>query len=937
MTLQHRICLSLCALAIAAHAAPLLENNHLKIKDGAVELDRMGDVVFSENFSNGFTNWEASNFENKLIMDVRTILGEQAAYIGMEKPNSDTAWELAGKPFDVIGGSDFTIKIRAMGTFPLHNPSGHKDMYKMCLYWFDAEGKRLENLFPYRFTMNGKDWTDTYCDGVVPKEAVKAQFFVGFDIPNVPEGEHMAISEVSIVQKTAKHPYYNRGSFVSLPYQTDGTAEHLSWEVDSPQKKGIRSFIHKDNDDGIQFQIATALDNGNTPGEWSAFSDFKGFLRLPGLHAWIRYKVILTGKGKATPRLKSVTIGKRKDENWSLNLDKTPVISMLSKSPNPDPASEIRFQMKDGDIIFWPSVRYLLDDQDITSQVVRKGDVVSYKPAEALKPLPPQLSPRTWTFHNYNSVLKRIDLEDSTSAVRVTRLAVEQDSSFFFKSQPFAVKGGEIYTLRYKIRHNANLENADDRSRIVWLTDAMQPIGDPIIIRYGKPLAEWTEKAITLGAPENAAACTVQFGFDVPNLKKDEFFDLDVIAFDGIRPTEAIVKSNVHHLQVEGKDYSGRRFHDSRMILYDKEATENVVTMRDDGFVLVDGKPFFPIGLYAVWKREFNGNNIDKAFKDLKAAGFNFAHTYNASRNADFAEFLNTADKYGFKLWITPGSDMINNIIRERHHPSILAWYIGDDTHTYFSPEDVRRNHDICHSLDNAHLTTQADGTGPRGASHYEAFIESTDSFMPEIYPVREDKPDAKEVPTVIRDMKTIFDDLSRNGSPVKTIWAIIQHFDGWGWKRFPSFDELRAMSYLSIIHGAHGITWYTYGGYNQNHGVTSTPEHWREITTVAGELSSIHDQLCSRHAKEQPAVTILEGPKTDGLDYPSVTCLLKDNDGPKILLACNSSTGDVKAVMDVKGFKTAKVLFEDRMLDCANGLKDDFKPFAVHVYELNQ
>ena len=512
--------------------------------------------------------------------------------------------------------------------------------------------------------------------------------------------------------------------------------------------------------------------------------------------------------------------------------------------------------------------------------------------------------------------------------MRGTRLAEEQDSSFRFVSQPIAVKGGEIYTLRYKIRHNNNLEKADDRSHITWLTNSNQPIGDPIIIRYGKPLTEWTEKAITLAAPENAAAVVIQFGFDVPNLKKNEYFDLDVIAFDGPKPAEAIAKSNVHRLQVEGKDYSGKRFQDLRLILYDKEATENIVTMRDDGFVLVDGKPFFPIGLYAVWKREFNGNNIDKAFKDLKAAGFNFAHTYNASRNADFAEFLNTADKYGFKLWITPGSDMINNIIRERHHPSILAWYIGDDTHTYFSPEDVKRNHDICHSLDNAHLTTQADGTGPRGASHYEAFIGSTDSFMPEIYPVHEDKPDAKEVPTV---------DLSRNGSPVKTIWAIIQHFDGWGWKRFPSFDELRAMSYLSIIHGAHGITWYTYGGYNQNHGVTSTPEHWREITTVAGELASIQNQLCSRHAKEQPAVTILAGPKTDALEHPSVTCLLKDNDGPKILLACNSSTEAVQAAIDIKGFKTAKVLFENRTVDCANGLKDDFKPFEVHVYELEK
>ena len=343
MTLQHRICLSLCALAIAAHAAPLLENNHLKIKDGAVELDRMGDVVFSENFANGFTNWEASNFENKLVMDVRTVLGEQAAYIGMEKPNSDTAWELAGKPFDVIGGSDFTIKIRAMGTFPLHNPSGHKDMYKMCLYWFDAEGKRLENFFPYRFTMSSKDWTDTYCDGVVPKEAVKAQFFVGFDIPNVPEGEHMAISEVEIIQKTADHSYYEQGSFVSLPYYA-GVAEKLPFEF-------VAEWLKNESD--IVIQVATSIDNDNTPGEWSEFADLKAPFTLPEGHSWVRYKAIMKSKGKATPHLKSVTIGDRVDQNWTYTIDKSPSISMLSKSPNPDPASEIRFQMKDGDIIFW--------------------------------------------------------------------------------------------------------------------------------------------------------------------------------------------------------------------------------------------------------------------------------------------------------------------------------------------------------------------------------------------------------------------------------------------------------------------------------------------------------------------------------------------------------------------------------------------------------
>jgi len=91
MKLIKQLCIGLCSLAIVSHAAPLLENNHLKIKDGAVELDRKGDVVFSDDFSKGLENWEVSNFENKLVMDARTVFGEKAAYIGMEKTNSDTA------------------------------------------------------------------------------------------------------------------------------------------------------------------------------------------------------------------------------------------------------------------------------------------------------------------------------------------------------------------------------------------------------------------------------------------------------------------------------------------------------------------------------------------------------------------------------------------------------------------------------------------------------------------------------------------------------------------------------------------------------------------------------------------------------------------------------------------------------------------------------
>ena len=69
-----------------------------------------------------------------MVVGLNESGASETSCIGMEKPNGDTAWKLAGKPFDVIGGSEFMIKIRATGAFPLQNPSGHKDMYKMCLY-----------------------------------------------------------------------------------------------------------------------------------------------------------------------------------------------------------------------------------------------------------------------------------------------------------------------------------------------------------------------------------------------------------------------------------------------------------------------------------------------------------------------------------------------------------------------------------------------------------------------------------------------------------------------------------------------------------------------------------------------------------------------------------------------------------------------------------
>ena len=41
-------------------------------------------------------------------------------------------------------------------------------------------------------------------------------------------------------------------------------------------------------------------------------------------------------------------------------------------------------------------------------------------------------------------------------------------------------------------------------------------------------------------------------------------------------------------------------------------------------------------------------------------------------------------------------------------------------------------------------------------------------------------------------------------------------------------------MTYLAIIHGAKGMTYYTYGGTGENHGVTHDPQVWAALKRLS-------------------------------------------------------------------------------------------------------
>ena len=407
--------------------------------------------------------------------------------------------------------------------------------------------------------------------------------------------------------------------------------------------------------------------------------------------------------------------------------------------------------------------------------------------------------------------------------------------------------------------------------------------------------------------PEDARTARLELGMDTPNFSTNDWFAVS----------------------------------QARVEMSDPKDTGSVASLRDDGMVLVDGKPFFPIGIYAVSECERNGNSIDTAFRDLKAAGFNMVHRAGRTK-MQVEEFLSLADSHGLKVFQVPVPSYNSDFVAEsfipkiRHHPSPLAWYLADDTASHVGPEVVAYRDRACKAFDPARLTLQADGVLVGGANcRYERFVHSTDVFLPEIYPVYWKEQRGSEVSEVVRDMRASRAAIALAGRPVKSIWPIIQHFDGWGWKRFPTFEELRAMSWEAIVQGGNGIVWYVYNSKSgHGRGVVCSDEHWKEMTTVSAEIAALQNDLLTRTAAEQPQVEILSGPARDYYGFKSVSALLKTGDSP-LLATVNATTNAVKAVVRVKGFRHAEVLGEGRTLDAADGIADEWTPYGVRLYRL--
>ena len=339
-------------------------------------------------------------------------------------------------------------------------------------------------------------------------------------------------------------------------------------------------------------------------------------------------------------------------------------------------------------------------------------------------------------------------------------------------------------------------------------------------------------------------------------------------------------------------------------LLYVNKNPAAKITFRDDLIMLIDDKPFFPVGTYRDPSDELH------TFTGIKEAGFNLTHSYffEAPRTPGEARaYLRDCVKNGVMAYIgiprkwmqNEQFDAIEAFCGEVYDESgLVTWYLADEPEMWLNRFNFRASAEAVKSAGHGIPRTLLMCTSnPNSELNRFYGAGLSDIYWHDSYPVGRHP--------VVSMVKALENSRSL-ASPEQPLWAVIQAFD-WRDKKVrelppeevePKAGKIRCMTHLALATGVQGVVFYWLPKDRYDMRIHS-PIQWAEVCSTAQELNALMPFLIGRNEK-LPAGTLPEG-----VYY----WLKRADDGRRALAIVNPEDKQVEVQMAAPGVSLTATL----------------------------
>lgn len=331
--------------------------------------------------------------------------------------------------------------------------------------------------------------------------------------------------------------------------------------------------------------------------------------------------------------------------------------------------------------------------------------------------------------------------------------------------------------------------------------------------------------------------------------------------------------------------------------------------------LLVDGKPFFPLGMY--W------TSITEADLALVAKSqFNCLMPYGSPKR----EQMDLADRYGLKViysikdwyfgsrycpkWIASRADeepMVRQRVRQmRDHPALLAWYLNDELSQTFLPQ----------LEDHQRWVAEEDPDHPTWSVLYQYkevgnYLRTFDVIGTDPYPIGR-KPASMAAEWTAETFRQVERSRPMWQVPQLHNWANYAKSEADRQRaRTPTCDEVRSMAWQCIAEGATGLVFYSLYDLKRNPDVPFDVQ-WAGLQRIVAEIDRLAPALLS--AEPAPKIEVLQQPGW-------LRWIARRHQGTIYVVAVNDGDGEGEFALGLPELK-------------GRVLRETLKPLEVRVFE---